>query len=76
MNVVEASSALTLSELLSFAVTIFATVHTDGVNHPQYHGVLLKKQVFLGSNQKRIIRTVSVNNFTSCELFERLNLIT
>jgi len=76
MNVVQESSTLTLSELLSFAVKIFATVHTDGVNHPHYHGVLVKKHVFLGSNQKRFIRTISVNNFTSYELFERLDLIT
>jgi hypothetical protein len=76
LNVVQASSVLTLSELLSFAVTIFAAVHIDGVNHPQYHGVLLKKHTFLESNQKRFIRTFPINNFTSCELFERFNLIT
>jgi hypothetical protein len=40
---------LTLSELLLFAVTIFATVHIDGVNRLQYRGVLLKKHVFLDS---------------------------
>ena len=34
---------LTLSELLLFAVTIFATVHIDGVNRLQYRGALLKK---------------------------------
>jgi hypothetical protein len=47
MNVVQPFSALTLSELLLFAVTIFATVHIDGINHPHYRGVLLKKHVFL-----------------------------
>jgi hypothetical protein len=37
--------------------------------------VLLKKHVFLHWNQKRFIRTISVNNFTSYE-FERLSSIT